>query len=69
MGYTVIGLTASGAQTKKKIQSIYDFNFEFYLCDEKALKTVIRSNPGVLQLSRGTVLQKVHWNDIENLAL
>ena len=49
--------------------TIYDFNFEFYLCDEKALKTVIRSNPGVLQLSRGTVLQKVHWNDIENLAL
>ena len=69
MGYTVIGLTASGTQTKKEIQSIYDFNFEFYLCDEKALKTVIRSNPGVLQLSRGTVLQKVHWNDIENLAL
>jgi hypothetical protein len=69
MGYTVIGLTASGAQTKKKIQSIYDFNFEFYLCDEKALKTVIRANPGVLQLSRGTVLQKVHWNDIEDLVL
>ena len=69
MGYNVIGLSASGAQTKKKIQSIYGFNFEFYLCDEKALKTVIRSNPGVLQLSRGTVLQKVHWNDIEDLAL
>ena len=69
MGYTVIGLSASGAQTKKKIQSVYDLNFEFYLCDEKALKTVIRSNPGVMQLSRGTVLQKVHWNDIEDLAL
>ncbi|MAH20916.1 MAG: DoxX family protein, partial [Flavobacteriaceae bacterium] len=44
-------------------------NFEFYLCDEKALKTVVRANPGVLQLNEGTVEQKVHWNDIEDLAL
>lgn len=68
-GYTVIGLSASGKEVKKRIQYDYDLNFEFYLCDEKALKTVVRANPGVLQLNEGTVEQKVHWNDIEDLAL
>ena len=68
-GYTVIGLSASADEIQKKIKNDYDLNFEFYLCDEKVLKTAIRSNPGVLQLNKGTVEQKVHWNDIEDLVL
>ena len=44
-------------------------NFDWYLCDEKALKTVVRSNPGVLELDAGTVKQKLHWNDINDLEL
>jgi ribosome-binding ATPase YchF (GTP1/OBG family) len=68
-GYTVIGLSASGEDTIAEINATYGLDFEFYLCDEKALKTVVRSNPGVLQLNRGTVQQKVHWNDIEKLDL
>ena len=68
-GYTVIGLSASGEDAISKINETYGLNFEFYLCDEKALKTVVRSNPGVLELNKGTVQQKVHWNDIDNLDL
>ena len=68
-GYTVIGLSASGEDAISKINETYGLNFEFYLCDEKALKTVVRSNPGVLELNQGTVQQKVHWNDIDNLDL
>ena len=68
-GYTVIGLSASGEDKIAEINANYGLDFEFYLCDEKALKTVVRSNPGVLQLNRGTVQQKVHWNDIEKLDL
>jgi len=67
--YTVIGLTASGEDMKQKIREDYNLNFDFYLCDEKALKTIVRSNPGVLELNKGTVMQKVHWNDIEDLKL
>lgn len=67
--YTVIGLTASGEDMKQKIKEEYNLNFDFYLCDEKALKTIVRSNPGVLELNKGTVMQKVHWNDIEDLKL
>lgn len=68
-GYTVIGLSASGDETKQRIKAENNFNFDFYLCDEKALKTVVRSNPGVLELDKGTVKQKVHWNDLEDLKL
>ena len=68
-GYTVIGLSASGEDVKNRIKQEYDLEFEFFICDEKALKTVVRSNPGALQLEKGTVQQKVHWNDIEDLEL
>lgn len=68
-GYTVIGLSASGAETKKNIKEAYNLDFDFYLCDEKALKTVVRSNPGILKLNKGTVIQKVHYNDIDDLEL
>jgi len=68
-GYTVIGLTSSGDEVKKSIKNAYHLNFDFYLCDEKVLKTIVRSNPGVLKLAKGTVIQKVHWNDMDELEL
>ena len=68
-GYTVIGLSASGMIDKNKIKSSYGLDFEFYMCDEKVLKTIVRSNPGILKLNKGTVIQKVHWNDIEDILL
>lgn len=67
MGYEVIGLTASGSDEKSAIKETYKLGFDFYLCDEKALKTVVRSNPGFLILNKGTITQKVHWNDIDDL--
>ncbi|MDG5492603.1 BT_3928 family protein [Psychroserpens sp. SPM9] len=66
-GYTVIGLTASGGPKKMEIKETYNLGFEFYLCDEKVLKTIVRANPGVVVLEKGTVTQKAHWNDLEDL--
>jgi len=66
-GYTVIGLTASGEPKKKEIKATYNLDFDFYLCDEKVLKTIVRANPGVVVLEKGTVTQKAHWNDLEDL--
>lgn len=68
-GYRIIGLTASGEAAKKRINEAYKIDFEWYLCDEKALKTVVRSNPGILELDKGTVKQKAHWNDLDDLEL
>ena len=61
-GYQIIGLTASNTQN-----SVVDV--PFYFCDETTLKTIVRSNPGVLKLSNGTIKQKLHYNDIEDLSL
>ncbi len=68
-GYTVIGLTSSGDRQKQQITEKFDLKFEFYLSDETALKTIVRSNPGILTLNRGTVTQKKHWFDASELQL
>ena len=68
-GYTVIGLTASGTEEKLKMRADYGLKFDFYLCDEKALKTVVRASPGILKLEKGTVIQKLHWNDFDELEI
>ncbi len=68
-GYKVIGITSSGDDAKQLFNDTYHLNFDWYLCDEKALKTVVRSNPGVLELQNGTVMQKEHWRDLDDLQL
>ena len=69
-GYQVIGLSASTKpEDIQAVKEKYNLNFDFYFCDETALKTVIRSNPGLVKLSKGTILQKLHHNDASELAL
>jgi len=68
-GYTVIGLTSSGSEDKVQIKTDYNLNFDFYLCDEKVIKTIVRANPGIIILNRGTVMNKAHWNDIADIEL
>jgi uncharacterized membrane protein YphA (DoxX/SURF4 family) len=68
-GYTVIGLTSSGEAEKLKVKTQYNLDFDFFLCDEKVIKTIVRANPGVVILSKGTVVNKAHWNDIEDIEL
>jgi len=38
--------------------------YEFFNCDEITLKTMIRSNPGLMLIKDGTILAKWHYNDI-----
>ena len=68
-GYTVIGLSSSSKEDSEAFKSNNSFNLDWYLCDEKALKTVVRSNPGILVLDKGTIKQKLHWNNIDDLEL
>ena len=68
-GYKIIGLTASGPEEQLQMSEHYGLNFDFYFCDETALKTIVRSNPGILELNNGTILQKLHWSDLEDLKL
>lgn len=66
-GYRVIGMSASSTDLANKIKSQYGLEFDFYFTDETTLKTIVRSNPALLVLKRGTIQQKVHYNDIDEL--
>ena len=68
-GYKVIGMSASNTEQTGKLIKDHQLNFEFYFTDETTLKTIVRSNPGVLVLEKGTIKQKVHYNDLEDLEL
>tara|TARA_R110000868_G_scaffold21640_7_gene89767 strand:- start:56971 stop:58068 length:1098 start_codon:yes stop_codon:yes gene_type:complete len=66
-GYKVIGMSASSEDFTIKLIKEYKLNFDFYFTDQTTLKTIVRSNPGVLVLEKGTIKQKVHYNDMDNL--
>lgn len=66
-GYKVIGMSASNERLTKMIRDQYQLDFDFYFTDETALKTIVRSNPAILVLKKGTIEQKVHYKDIEEL--
>lgn len=68
-GYNVIGLSASSQEMTDVLTEDYKLNFKFYFCDETTLKTIVRSNPGILELDKGTIKQKLHWNDADKLKL
>jgi uncharacterized membrane protein YphA (DoxX/SURF4 family)/peroxiredoxin len=68
-GYKVIGLSASSSKVMDAFAEQQRLNFKFYFCDETALKTIVRSNPGILELNKGTIVQKLHWNDTEKMTL
>lgn len=66
-GYKVIGMSASGEGESSAIGKEYDLNFDFYFTDMTTLKTIVRSNPAILVLEKGTILQKKHYNDFGEL--
>ena len=68
-GYNVYGVSASFEDDLILIQNNYDLPFNFLFCDETTLKTMIRANPGVMTLSKGTVTGKWNWNDIDEINL
>lgn len=66
-GYKVIGVSASNEQQAQVIRDQYGLELDFYFTDETTLKTIVRSNPGILVLRQGTIEQKVHYNDFDKL--
>ena len=62
--YRFICLTASSDPAIKHWQDITGAEYPFYTTDETTLKTVIRSNPGLVLLKHGTVIRKWSHNDL-----
>ena len=62
-GYKVIAMTASGEGEIAKAKKDFGYTFDFYFCDGTTLKTIERANPSLIILNKGTIIQKVHYND------
>jgi len=62
-GVEFIGLTGSSPKEVDAFRHEHNSMFEYYRCDETALKTMIRSNPGLMLLKKGTVTAMWHYND------
>lgn len=63
-GYRFYGLTASGQEDIQKYAEAHPVNYEFCSTDEIQLKTIVRSNPGLILLREGTVLDKWGHRDL-----
>ena len=68
-GYTVYGVSASFSDELALVKEKYSLPFEFLFCDETTLKTMIRANPGIMILDKGTVVEKKHWVDVDQIKL
>ncbi|CAN5502312.1 DoxX family protein [soil metagenome] len=57
------GMTSTVPAETDKFRHQYQNMFPYYFCDATALKTIIRSNPGLVLLKKGTVVAMWHHND------
>jgi len=63
-GVKIYGLTSSSIEEGNRLaEGIYEFNN----IDAIPVKTMVRSNPGLVLLKDGKVLQKWHYNDVPNI--
>lgn len=63
-GYHFYGLTATGEEFIRKFKKSRKLSFDFCFSDETQLKTIVRSNPGLLLIKEGTIIGKWAYRDI-----
>ena len=67
-GYGFYGLTPSTDKAVKHWRDITGAEYPFYTTDGTTLKTIIRSNPGLVLLYKGTIINKWSHNDLPKQA-
>ena len=60
-------MSASTEADFQNIKSQFKLNFDLLFCDETTLKTIVRSNPGLVMLNKGTVVGKWAWRSVSNI--
>ena len=63
-GMPFICLTSTLPDESEEFAEKHNISFEFFNTDEITLKTMIRSNPGLMVIKDGTIVAKYHYNDI-----
>ncbi|MBU2558070.1 MAG: DoxX family protein [Bacteroidetes bacterium] len=62
-GSGIVWLTSTLPDEVAEFQEKYDFFYEVYFADDIVLKTMVRSNPGLIWMHNGEVMDKWHYND------
>lgn len=66
-GVKVMALSSAGTEQKQQFIEQHKLAFEFYVTDGIVLKTMVRSNPGLMYLENGTVKGKWHENQVPSV--
>ncbi len=66
-GHSFFCTTASGEKAIEEIRQSINPGLGFHTTDEITLKTIVRSNPGLLLIKQGTILAKWHYHDFPDL--
>lgn len=62
--FKFILLTSTSPDSFSAFKNETGVTFDFFNTDEITLKTMIRSDPGLIILKKGTIVRKYHFNDI-----
>ena len=63
-GFDFYGLTNAGTEYNTSFSADHSTPYGFLSCDQTELKIVIRSNPGLVLIKDGVVIEKWAWRDI-----
>ena len=61
-GFNFIGMSASSASMIDEFRHNVQAMYEYYIVDGTTLKTMIRSNPGLMLIKNGVVIDMWHYN-------
>ncbi|MGE4587806.1 MAG: hypothetical protein AB7D05_10735, partial [Mangrovibacterium sp.] len=68
-GINFIGLSAASPDQTEIFRTEHKLPFDFLYGDAISLKTMIRSNPGLILLHNGTIIRKWHYHDFPSVEL
>ena len=63
-GYEIYGLTAASTGSVANFYNEFGTIIPWHQCDQTTVKTIVRSNPGILWIENGVIVDKKHVNDI-----
>jgi hypothetical protein len=64
-GIKFYALTGSSDADVAEFKDKADVTFPFWKTDPTVLKTIIRANPGLVLLKKGTIMGKWNWRDFK----
>ena len=62
-GIKIYALTGSSDADVQKFKDKNDITFPFWKTDPTTLKTMVRANPGLILLKKGTIMGKWNWRN------